>query len=107
MNNPNSPSLPADLSNSHLFPDESTQQLEKAGWIVFWLCFVPVLGGFFSLATIVLGIILIVRNRLNPGLLFLIVGPIANGIMTLCFGLLFFAGIFSAFFSRIQAVPGH
>lgn len=78
------------------FPDESTRQMEKAGWILFWLCFVPLLGGFFSLATIVLGIILITRNRLHPGLMFVILGPIANAIMTFAFFILFFAGIFGA-----------
>lgn len=86
---------PAGRAAAYL-PDKSTQQMEKAGWIVFWLCFIPVQGGFFSLPTMVLGIILLTRNRMHPGLMFLILGPIANAVTTLAFFVIFVAGIFGA-----------
>jgi hypothetical protein len=85
--------------------DAATDQMEKAGWILFWLCLIPFLGGVFSVAVMVIGVIMLTRNRLNTGLMFIIVGPIANAIVTGAVLILFFAGIMGAAAGAARLTP--
>lgn len=70
---------------------DGTRSIERATWILFALCFIPFLGAFFATATIVLGIILITRDRLKQGLIAVIAAPIACAMMSMLAFILFIA----------------
>ena len=56
----------------------SIQAIEKATWILLILCCIPFVGGLFALATVILGVILVTRNRLAQGLIAIIAAPVAS-----------------------------
>jgi hypothetical protein len=99
----------ADLKYSNYFAEPAsastakqaspTRSLETATWILFALCFIPFIGAVFATATVVLGIVLITRDRLIPGLIAVIVAPLA------CAAVTFFVFIF--FIATVGTAAAH